>query len=808
MHCGISESEPILTNRDQIPSKEEKDHPFIKFMDVVVKDVVVGEELKDKKARKMIAKLLRRENEEWARMVVAAATQGKEEEEEEEEENSKRQQEQQESKIAKALEEKFQEATTPQHHSAKALARKEKFEQRKQDILDQMPDQVKERFGHVYFGKWGKSFLPCLVMNPFHIEPGNVRNTFYDMFEKCKSQDRLPNMTNVIYWYGSYEDPRTAYSFATTSTLVKYQVGMKKGYGTIKKALQNKIDQNKKLSNSEAFFVKGLDEMNEYLKKDPKDRHGRMMIDFVEAWEYEEDDEEEEEEEEEEKASETKESKKRKKKEEEDDDKEESKPKKRGRKKGSKNKPKEAKTQEEKEEEKDNDDKEEEEAEEEKMSKTTAKEETPSEPKDFQVANVEMDDIGDDEISSHEDKDDLLDAEPSSESDDDDEDYQEAIKVKIPKKKAKAKELPKKKSDKVKNKMEKPNKKVKKAISQGKLRKMEQERFTHCEKMFHDSIKKFKTAIEKQDKMALEELHKVLLKNIKEFSAPFIEVYEIPSLLKQSKKISPDCQYRQRLWQQLKERYISLKDKVPAGFVPKKLVIKERAEVKPPVEVSVPKAATEPIVDPTKADISIPRKDKANLSISNDVAPPTVLKRKESSQDSTQIAKQLEKKKKFSLGSYMMKPTPTTPPRQSTKSGKVISGQLSKRPDTPTWMFQASSKENPSDKNRSFGLEFLQQAAPFVPLKDKINHDGIAREIEAAIFKWAIGKEGVNKEWLGKYWEKLDDIVAAISGNSRGGTVATMIAEGKFRSAEEIIKLSYNDISSSFEGRPLLEFDQ
>ena len=65
VHCGISESEPILTNRDQIPSKEEKDHPFIKFMDVVVKDVVVGEELKDKKARKMIAKLLRRENEEY-----------------------------------------------------------------------------------------------------------------------------------------------------------------------------------------------------------------------------------------------------------------------------------------------------------------------------------------------------------------------------------------------------------------------------------------------------------------------------------------------------------------------------------------------------------------------------------------------------------------------------------------------------------------------------------------------------------------------------------------------------------------------
>ena len=150
-------------------------------------------------------------------------------------------------------------------------------------------------------------------------------------------------------------------------------------------------------------------------------------------------------------------------------------------------------------------------------------------------------------------------------------------------------------------------------------------------------------------------------------------------------------------------------------------------------------------------------------------------------------------------------------PNELKQTGKPVrvssSGQLSRRQDAPTWMCQASSRDNPSDKNRSFGLEFLQQAAPFVPLRDKINHDGIAREIEAAIFKWSIGKEGMDKEWLGKYWEKLDDIVAALSGNEGGGTIATMIAEGKFRTPEEIVNLSENDISSSFEGKSLEEFD-
>ena len=595
----------------------------------------------------------------------------------------------------------------------------------------------------------------------------------------------------MVYWYGSYDDPGNAYSLIPSSKLVPYEVGVTKGYGKIGNALQKKIDENKKLSKNDALFVKGLEELKVDLEKDPKDRHGQITLEIKEFWEFsdEEDEEEEDELESEPPTPEPKVTKKRKKNTGDEDNKEDAKPKKRGRKKGSKNKPKKSKLEESPPTAID--------------SSSTEKDKTPK------VVPMVVEDIGDDDISSHEDKDDLEDVEPPTESDDDDEDYDQEEKPKVAKKK-KEKKPPKKKIQKVKAKSEK--KRNRDGVKTDKqLRKSEQRRFTQCEIKFTPLIQRLKDALGKQDKEALETLHKELLKNVNEFCASFILVYQMNILLKQSKKIAPDCTYRVKLWQQLKAHYEAIQHECPSGFIPKKREQEERTEQKPPAEVSVPPPPAPSTDDvTTKADSSVPITDKPSISVSAEIIPsPSGLKRRETSESTP--SKQSEKKKKFSLGSYMTKPNPNEL-KQTEKPVRVSSsGQLSRRQDAaPTWMCQASSslRDNPSDKNRLFGLEFLQQAAPFVPQRDnKTNHDGIAREIEAAIFKWSIGKEGTDKEWLGKYWEKLDDIVAALSGNDGGGTVATMIADGKFRSADEVVSLSENDISSSFEGKPLEEFD-
>ena len=44
MDYGISESETIISKSDEIPTKDDKEHPFNKFMAVVAKDILADKE--------------------------------------------------------------------------------------------------------------------------------------------------------------------------------------------------------------------------------------------------------------------------------------------------------------------------------------------------------------------------------------------------------------------------------------------------------------------------------------------------------------------------------------------------------------------------------------------------------------------------------------------------------------------------------------------------------------------------------------------------------------------------------------------
>jgi len=60
--------------------------------------------------------------------------------------------------------------------------KKKAFEKRRDKILRGVPEEVKARFGKIYFSTFGKFVGPVLIMNPFNVEPGLLRDQWIHMF--------------------------------------------------------------------------------------------------------------------------------------------------------------------------------------------------------------------------------------------------------------------------------------------------------------------------------------------------------------------------------------------------------------------------------------------------------------------------------------------------------------------------------------------------------------------------------------------------------------------------------------------------
>ena len=60
--------------------------------------------------------------------------------------------------------------------------RKKEFERQKDEILSHVPAEVKARFGEIYFSTFGKFTGPALVMDPYRVEPGPLRDQWIAMF--------------------------------------------------------------------------------------------------------------------------------------------------------------------------------------------------------------------------------------------------------------------------------------------------------------------------------------------------------------------------------------------------------------------------------------------------------------------------------------------------------------------------------------------------------------------------------------------------------------------------------------------------
>jgi hypothetical protein len=225
---GLSEDEIILEDGAKLPDKSDKRSSFFGFLNAVATEVVKKEQGGGKKKKKFIKEVVDRLQtfqDQWAALILgkggdatAAAVDGgggaaeesasmkreakvgngvgehkatpkpskkasKKRKLKEESIDSDNDEELLDDKPAvkkESIPSKVRDAAS----QARWLKRKAAFEKLRDDVLNDVPEQVKEKYGQIGFSKWGKVFIPVLIMNPFHVPPGPVRETWFDMYEK------------------------------------------------------------------------------------------------------------------------------------------------------------------------------------------------------------------------------------------------------------------------------------------------------------------------------------------------------------------------------------------------------------------------------------------------------------------------------------------------------------------------------------------------------------------------------------------------------------------------------------------------
>jgi hypothetical protein len=89
-----------------------------------------------------------------------------------------------------------------------AWAKKE-FEEERDQILNSIPESYKSMFGQIGFVNWGKLPYPVLILNPYNIPPGPVRNQWISMFKKVRAFLTdfccYAYISTCIFWTFSYD---------------------------------------------------------------------------------------------------------------------------------------------------------------------------------------------------------------------------------------------------------------------------------------------------------------------------------------------------------------------------------------------------------------------------------------------------------------------------------------------------------------------------------------------------------------------------------------------------------------------------
>jgi hypothetical protein len=160
---------------------------------------------------------------------------------------------------------------------------KEKFEQERDKILKELPDNVKAMFGTMGFCKAEhdeeeeenypeEDWIPVLVVSPYEVPPRPVRDVYwFDLFSKMKRTKKLAELEYLVYHYGS-DDPLDCYSFIPQNEFKSYEDGIAEGYDNLPSFIQTKVDSGEELTEEEQMRVRGLQEMKEDALKPAAER--------------------------------------------------------------------------------------------------------------------------------------------------------------------------------------------------------------------------------------------------------------------------------------------------------------------------------------------------------------------------------------------------------------------------------------------------------------------------------------------------------------------------------------------------------
>ena len=464
------------------------------------------------------------------------------------------------------------------------------FEEERDEVLKSIPAEYSNMMGQIGFTKWGRNTLPILILNPFHVPPGKVREQWMTMYKtvrssqqirrdpnvntvfvrseltptsprfpffQTKEKGRLNYMTYLIYWYGTVKQTEFYY-FLPQKQFIPYEKEAAKPEGAVMKlqaALQKKVDGQVPMTKKEQDTFRAYKELEEDLLKDPADRR-RGVVDFPEGYDMLSekdlftDDQDDLEDDEPPKKKARRQSYKKSKKAEEEPA----------------MKPKRSRRPSKK-------------TEKGKKAKVAAAEDSVDvkapETVDSEGIGDEEDDSGKDEafineeLSSHDEQDDeyFLTTKLSKGSKVGAKGRGKTAKAR---KGAKPKETVVKKKQKAKHKVEGP-------LSDKQTRRREQKAFKECEENYLPLIRKWKSALRSSDTKQVQCLIIEADKVIRHFSASFLVEYDLSGIVKETKvllkRTSGDLTALNALRVKLRETYLAKEALVPKGFKPKKTVV-------------------------------------------------------------------------------------------------------------------------------------------------------------------------------------------------------------------------------------------
>eukprot|EP00986_Skeletonema_menzelii_P001764 scaffold488_cov142-Skeletonema_menzelii.AAC.3 len=140
------------------------------------------------------------------------------------------------------------------------------FNKQKQEILKQLPEQMKQQFLQIGFAQARNGFRPVLFLSPYDVFYP-VRTPWLNRFKKTTDPRKVPW---IVYWYG--QPLQNAFSLVSASNCLSYAKALERGVADLPKDILQKINSGKKLGKSEEKLHHIWAQIEADIHKAPADR--------------------------------------------------------------------------------------------------------------------------------------------------------------------------------------------------------------------------------------------------------------------------------------------------------------------------------------------------------------------------------------------------------------------------------------------------------------------------------------------------------------------------------------------------------